>query len=92
MIRKRDASRAGLRVITNADSDYVRSLDAIRNQYLGLLVGGQEIGMMRPSSVDAGGTFHGVGEQPFECLNAFLHEPSMLGRRIARTELRTRVP
>ena len=82
----------GLCFIMNADTNYVLPVDAIRNQDLGLLVGGQEIGMMRLSPVDTAGPFHGFGEQRFECFNAFLHKSSMLGRRIARTEFRAEMP
>ena len=81
-----------LRVSVNADSNYVGPVIAILDQLLGLLAGRQELGMVGLSPIGGAGSFHGVGEQPFECLGAFLHESSVQGRRIARSELRAGTP
>ena len=38
---------SGLGVIVHGDADHVPPLDTVRNQHLGLLVGGQERRMVR---------------------------------------------
>ena len=82
----------GLRIVTNADANDVLPLDEIRNQYLGLFVGGEEVRVIRPTLVSATSPFHGVGEQSFERPGAFLHESPTLGRRIPGTEFRAGMP
>ena len=82
---------SGLCVITYGDADHVLSLDSVRNQYLGLFVGGQERRMTRSAPVGAY-SFHNVGEQRFERLGTLADEPPVLSRRIAGTELRPDTP
>ena len=82
----------GLRIAPNADADDVLPFDAVRNQYLGLFVGGKEVRVIRPTLVSAASPFHGVGEQSFERPGAFLHESPTLGRRISGTEFGARMP
>ena len=82
---------SGLCVITYSDADHVLSLDLVRNQHLGLFVGGQERGMLWTAPVRVN-SLDNIGEQRFERLGTLTHKPPVLCRRIAGTEFRSGTP